>query len=140
MASVNKIILIGTVTAAPDSRVLAGGSTMTSLKLETTVDSETESHDVTFYGRLGEIVCEYVREGSVIFVEGKIRSRKYEDRNGKERLVTGIVAQKMQMFGRKKENDVAEAFDLFPEGNLYKKAREGSTRLPDLSSFDYDDW
>ena len=139
MASVNKIILIGTVTTAPDSRVLAGGSMMASLRLETTVEGETESHEVTFYGRLGEIVMEYVREDSVIFVKGKIRSRKYEDRNGTERLSTGIVARKMQMFGRKKE-DISVAADLFAEDNPYKKAREGSSIPPDLSRFEYDDW
>ena len=62
MASVNKIILLGTVTTAPDFRVLSGGSMMVSLQMETTVGEETESHDVTFYGRLAEIVMQYVAE------------------------------------------------------------------------------
>lgn len=139
MASVNKIILIGTVTGAPDARVLAGGTMMVSLKLETSAENETQTHDVTFYGRLGDIVMEYVRDGSLIFIEGKIRSNKYTDRNGTERQVTGIVAQKMQMFGRKREM-LAETVDLFPEDNPYKKAKEGSSQPPDLSKFDYDDW
>ncbi len=139
MASVNKIILIGTVTAVPDSRVLAGRSMVVSLRLETKTENDSETHDVTFYGRLGEIVMEYVRQGSMIFVEGKIRSRLYEDKKGIKRQVTDIVAQKMLMLDRKKE-DVDQLEDLFPADNPYKKAREGASQLPDLSRFDYDDW
>ncbi len=139
MASVNKIILLGTVTTAPDFRVLSGGSMMVSLQMETTVGKETESHDVTFYGRLAEIVMQYVAEGSVIFVEGKIRSRQYRDKNGVKRLVTDIVSQKMQMFGRKKDM-VSDTDDLFSKDNPYKKAREGRGDPPDLSRFEYDDW
>ena len=139
MASVNKIILIGTVTSAPDFRVLGSGSMMVSLKMETVFEDESQSHDVTFYGRLGEIVTQYVEEGSLIYVEGKLRSGKYEDKAGTERLVTGIVAQKMQMLGRKKEDDVGTG-DLFSADNPYKKAKEGTFDPPDLSKFDYDDW
>ena len=139
MASINKIILLGTVTTVPDFRVLAGGSTMVSLCLETTVDSETQSHDVTFFGRLGNIVMQYVTKGSLIYVEGALRSRQYPPQKGVRRLVTGIVAQKMQMLDRKKE--VADAAnDLFPKDNFYKKAKEGSIDPPDLSTFGYDDW
>ena len=75
----------------------------------------------------------------MIFVEGKIRSRRYRDKNGVERLVTDIVSQKMQMFGRKKEI-VSEACDLFSKDNPYKKARDGSGDPPDLSRFEYDNW
>lgn len=139
MASVNKIFLLGTVTTAPDFRVLTGGSLMVSLKMETGDEEETESHGVTFYGRLAEIVMQFVAEGTLIFVEGKIRSRKYRDKNGVERLVTDIVSQKMQLFGRKKEI-VSDANDLFSKENPYKKAREGRSAPPDLSRFDYDDW
>lgn len=140
MASVNKILLLGTVTAAPDCRILGGGSMMVSLHMETADEKESESHQVTFYGRLGEIVMQYVGEGTLIFVEGKISSRRYEDRNGIVRQVTGIVARKMQMFGRKEDGVLPEADDLFPEDNPYKKAREGTSSPPDLSTFDYDDW
>ena len=107
--------------------------------METVFEDESQSHDVTFYGRLGEIVTQYVEEGSLIYVEGKLRSRKYEDKAGTERLVTGIVAQKMQMLGRKKEDDVGTV-DLFSADNPYKKAKEGTFDPPDLSKFDYDDW
>lgn len=118
MASVNKIILLGTVTTAPDFRVLSGGSMMVSLRMETTVGEETESHDVTFYGRLAEIVMQYVAEGSVIFVEGKIRSRQYRDKNGVKRLVTDIVSQKMQMFGREKRYRFRHGRSFFKRQSL----------------------
>lgn len=135
MASVNKIILLGTVTTAPDFRVLSGGSMMVSLQMETTVGEETESHDVTFYGRLAEIVMQYVAEGSVIFVEGKIRSRQYRDKNGVERLVTDIVSQKCRCSDGKKISFPTRTI-FFPKDNPYKKAREGRGDPPDLSRFE----
>lgn len=139
MASVNKIILLGKVVTAPDFRVFSGGAMLVSLQLETVFEDEVQSHDVTFYGRLGEIVMEYVAEGSLIYVDGKMRNRHYHDRNGIERVSTGIVAQKMQILQRRKDA-ISETSDLFQADNAYKKAKEGLFDPPDLSKFDYDGW
>lgn len=139
MASVNKIILLGTVTSAPDFRMLGNGSVMVSLRMETVFEDVSQYHDVSFYGRLGDIVMQYVKAGSLIYIEGKLRSRQYKDKAGTGRVVTGIVAQNMQMLSRNKESH-GGTVDLFSADNSYKKAKEGTFDPPDLSKFDYDDW
>ena len=116
MASVNRIILPGTVVGTPDFRILSGSSMAVSLCLETVFGNETESHDVTFYGQSGEIVMEYVAEGSLIYVDGTIRTRHYRDKNGIEYQMTGIAAQKMRILLHDKE-PVSGIDDLFPAEN-----------------------
>lgn len=107
MASVNKVILVGNLGANPDVRYMPNGDAVTNISVATTESwkdkasgekrSITEWHRVVFYRRLAEIVGEYLKKGSSIYVEGRIRTRKWKDRDGQERYTTEIEATEMQM-------------------------------------------
>lgn len=113
MASVNKIILVGNLGANPDVRYMPNGDAVTNISVATTESwkdkasgekkSITEWHRVIFYRRLAEIVGEYLKKGSSIYVEGRIRTRKWKDREGQERYTTEIEATEMQMLGIRPE-------------------------------------
>ncbi len=113
MASVNKVILIGNLGANPDVRYMPNGDAVTNISVATTESwkdkasgekkSITEWHRVIFYRRLAEIVGEYLKKGSSIYVEGRIRTRKWKDRDGQERYTTEIEATEMQMLGSRPE-------------------------------------
>src|SRR5690625_520406 len=107
--SVNKAIIIGRLGRDPEVRHSAEGTAMASLSLATSFSrtdkgtgqriEETEWHRVVLFGRQAEVAGEYLRKGSQIFVEGRLRTRKWSDKNGIERYTTEIVAQSMQMLG-----------------------------------------
>ncbi|KMZ11810.1 Single-stranded DNA-binding protein [Candidatus Burkholderia humilis] len=109
MASVNKVILVGNLGADPETRYLPSGDAVANIRLATTdrykdkVSGEfkelTEWHRVAFFGRLAEIVNEYLKKGSSVYIEGRIRTRKWTDQQGQERYSTEIVADQMQMLG-----------------------------------------
>src|SRR3990170_1117770 len=106
---VNKVILIGNLGNDPDVRYTASGAAVANISLATAEswrDKEsgeqqerTEWHRVVFFGRLAEIVAEYLKKGSQIFVEGRLQTRKWQDKEGKDRYSTKIVANEMQMLG-----------------------------------------
>jgi len=106
---INKVILIGNLGADPEVRYTAGGSAVANVRLATTdawkdkqsgeQQERTEWHRVVFFGRLAEIVNEYLRKGAQVYVEGRLQTRKWEDRDGNERYTTEIVANEMQMLG-----------------------------------------
>ncbi len=106
---VNKVILIGNLGADPEVRYTQSGTAVANVRLATTdsrrdketgdfVDT-TEWHRVVFFGRTAEVVQEYLRKGSQIYVEGRIQTRKWQDRDGNDRYTTEIVADQMQMLG-----------------------------------------
>jgi single-strand DNA-binding protein len=109
MASVNKVILVGNLGADPETRYLPSGDAVANIRLATTdrykdkASNEfkelTEWHRVAFFGRLAEIVNEYLKKGSSVYIEGRIRTRKWTDQSGQERYSTEIVADQMQMLG-----------------------------------------
>ena len=109
MASVNKVILVGNLGADPEMRYLPSGDAVANIRLATTdrykdkqtgeFKEMTEWHRVAFFGRVAEIVGEYLKKGSSIYVEGRLRTRKYQGQDGKERYSTEIVADQMQMLG-----------------------------------------
>ena len=109
MASVNKVILVGNLGADPDTRYLPSGDAVANIRLATTdrykdkasgeLKEMTEWHRVSFFGRLAEIANEYLKKGSSVYIEGKIRTRKYTDQAGVEKYSTDIVADQMQMLG-----------------------------------------
>lgn len=113
MASVNKVILVGNLGANPDVRYMPNGDAVANISVATTESwkdkasgekkSITEWHRVIFYRRLAEIVGEYLKKGSSIYVEGRIRTRKWKDREGQERYTTEIEATEMQMLGSRPE-------------------------------------
>lgn len=106
---VNKAIIVGNVGQDPEIRYMPSGSAVAELSIATTEQwkdkssgekqERTEWHRVTFYGRLAEIVGEYVRKGSQIYVEGSIRTEKWQDKQGNDRYTTKIIANEMQMLG-----------------------------------------
>src|SRR5215475_1750322 len=109
MASVNKVILVGNLGADPEVRYLPSGDAVANIRLATTdrykdkqsgeFKEATEWHRVTFFGRLAEIVSEYLKKGSSVYIEGRIRTRKYQAQDGTDRYATEIVADQMQMLG-----------------------------------------
>jgi len=108
MASVNKVILVGNLGADPEIRYLPSGEAVANLRLATTEtwkDKEgnkqelTEWHRVSFFGRQAEVCGQYLKKGNQIYVEGSIRTRKYQDKDGQERYATDIRGDRMQMLG-----------------------------------------
>ena len=109
MASVNKVILVGNLGADPETRYLPSGDAVSNIRLATTdrykekgsgeMKEITEWHRVSFFGRLAEIAGEYLKKGSSVYIEGRIRTRKWTDQAGVEKYSTEIVADQMQMLG-----------------------------------------
>lgn len=109
MASLNKVILIGNLGADPEIRATSSGESICNLRLATTekwkdkVTGEaretTEWHRVVLYRRLAEIAGEYLRKGSAVYIEGRLRTRKWQDKEGKDNYTTEIIAEQMQMLG-----------------------------------------
>ena len=110
MASVNKVILVGNLGRDPEVRYSPDGAAMANISVATTSQwkdkqtgdkrEETEWHRVTFFGRLAEVVGEYLRKGSAVYIEGRLRTRKWQDKeSGQDRYATEIVADTMQMLG-----------------------------------------
>ncbi len=104
---INKVILIGNLGADPETRHTAGGSAVTNLSVATSegwrdrqsgeMQEKTEWHRVVMFSKLAEIAGEYLRKGSKIYVEGRLQTRKWQDRDGNDRWTTEIVANDMQM-------------------------------------------
>jgi single-strand DNA-binding protein len=111
MASVNKVILIGNLGADPEMHATASGESVCNLRLATTekwkekatgeTRETTEWHRVVLYRRLAEIAGEYLRKGSSIYIEGRLRTRKWQDKEGKERSTTEIEGSELKMLGGK---------------------------------------
>ncbi len=104
----NKVFLIGNLGADPDSRYTQDGTCVCNIRLATTErykdrngeqQERTEWHRVVLWGRLGEIASQYLRKGSRVFVEGRIETRKWQDREGNDRYTTEIRASEMKMLG-----------------------------------------
>ncbi len=109
MASVNKVILVGNLGKDPETRYTADGAAITNITLATTdtwkdkatgeKKEATEWHRVSFFGKLAEIAGQYLKKGRPVYVEGRIRTRKWQDKEGQDRYTTEIVADQMQMLG-----------------------------------------
>jgi single-strand DNA-binding protein len=106
---INKVILIGHLGADPETRAMPSGMTVANLRLATSENwkdkqsgenqERTEWHNVAMFGRLAEIAGEYLRKGSQVYIEGRLRTRKWQDKSGADRYTTEIVANDMQMIG-----------------------------------------
>jgi single-strand DNA-binding protein len=109
MASINRVIIIGNLGADPEMRTLPSGEALCNLRVATTdkwkdrdtgdTRENTEWHRVVLYRRLAEIAGQYLKKGSPVFIEGRLRTRKWQDRDGQERYTTEIDASEMQMLG-----------------------------------------
>src|SRR5262252_2307108 len=106
---INKVILIGNLGADPETRAMPSGSTVANLRIATSESwrdkqsgeqqERTEWHRVALFGRLAEIASEYLRKGSQVYIEGSLRTRKWQDKQGNERYTTEIIGNDMQMLG-----------------------------------------
>jgi len=106
---INKVILVGNLGADPDTRYMPSGKAVANIRIATSeswkdrqsgdLQERTEWHNVVMYDKLGEIAAEYLRKGSQVYIEGKLRTRKWQDKEGKDRYTTEIIADQMQMLG-----------------------------------------
>ncbi len=109
MASVNKVILVGNLGRDPEVRYSPDGAALCNVSIATTSSwkdktsgerrEETEWHRIVFYGRLAEVVGEYMRKGRPMYVEGRLRTRKWQNKEGVDQYTTEVVADQMQMLG-----------------------------------------
>ena len=108
MASVNKVILIGNLGRDPETRYTTGGDAVTNLRIATTEtwkdksgekQEKTEWHTVVLFGRQAEIAGEYLKKGRPVYIEGRLQTRKYTDKEGVEKYSTEIVGDRMQLLG-----------------------------------------
>jgi single-strand DNA-binding protein len=119
MASVNKVIIVGNLGRDPETRYLPNGDAVTNIAVATTESWKdkntgdkkevTEWHRITFYRRLAEVAGEYLKKGSSVYVEGRLQTRKWTDKDGIERYTTEIIADNMQMLGGKQNGGSAPA-------------------------------
>jgi single-strand DNA-binding protein len=104
---INKVILIGNLGADPETRAMPSGMTVANIRVATSESwkdkqsgenkERTEWHNVAMFGRLGEIAGEYLKKGSKVYIEGSLRTRKWQDKQGQDRYTTEIIADEMQM-------------------------------------------
>ena len=118
MASVNKVILIGNLGRDPETRYTTGGDAVTNLSLATTdtwkdksgeKQEKTEWHRVVLFGRQAEIAGEYLKKGRSVYIEGRLQTRKYTDKDGVEKYSTEIVGDRMQLLGGREGSGTADA-------------------------------
>ena len=106
---INKVILVGNLGQDPETKAMPSGMTVCNLRIATSeswkdkqtgeMKEQTEWHSVAMFGRLAEIAGEYLRKGSQVYIEGRLRTRKWQDKEGRDRYTTEIVANEMQMLG-----------------------------------------
>lgn len=150
MASINKVIIVGNLGRDPESRYMPSGEQVTSIAVATTdrwrdkasgeQREATEWHRVSFFGKLAEIAGQYLKKGSQVYVEGRLRTRKYTDREGIERYTTEIIADTMQMLGsRPGAGEPMEDRGSAPRQPASGSApRQAPSRAPSLSDMDDD--
>jgi single-strand DNA-binding protein len=106
---INKVILVGNLGADPDTRYMPSGKAVTNIRIATSESwtdrqsgdkqERTEWHGIVLFDKLGEIAAEYLRKGSQVYIEGSLRTRKWQDKQGQDRYTTEIIARDMQMLG-----------------------------------------
>jgi single-strand DNA-binding protein len=131
MAGVNKVILLGNLGKDPEVRVFEGGTKKASFTLatgETFLDKNgqrqdrTEWHNVVFWGNIVDVIEKYLKKGSQLYVEGRITTRSYDDKEGQKRYITEIVGQNMTLLGGKPSGGGAENSDTsYQENNSSKQ-------------------
>ena len=123
MASVNKVILVGNLGKDPEVRYMPNGDAVANFSIATTDtwkdkngmrQERTEWHNISMYRRLAEIAGEYLKKGSSVYVEGRLQTRKWQDKNGQDRYTTEIICDQMQMLGGK--NGRTRNYDSTPSG------------------------
>ncbi|HEY0633756.1 MAG TPA: single-stranded DNA-binding protein [Gammaproteobacteria bacterium] len=134
---VNKVILVGNLGKDPEVRYTANSTAVANVTIATSeqwkdkqsgqTQERTEWHNVVFYNRLAEIVGEYLKKGSQIYVEGSLRTRKWQDKEGKDRYTTEIIASEMQMLGGRGGGGTAEYGQEYSGGSRSSGGAQGSS-------------
>jgi single-strand DNA-binding protein len=143
MASVNKVIIVGNLGRDPEVRHMPSGDAIANIAVATSYKSKdrntgeqkelTEWHRISFFGRLAEIVGQYLKKGSSVYVEGRLQTRKYTDKDGIERYATDIIAENMQMLGGRTGpggNDSYGADDSYQTAMTTPAPRPGARQAP----------
>jgi single-strand DNA-binding protein len=148
MASVNKVILIGNLGRDPEVRYTPSGAAVCNVSVATTRNwkskdsgekqEETEWHRVVFYDRLAEIAGEYLKKGRPVYVEGRLKTRKWQDKEGKDNYTTEIIADQMQLLGSR-EGMGGGSSDDHGEGRSAPAPRAPATKPAAKSSTGFDD-
>jgi len=134
MASVNKVILIGNLGRDPETRYSPDGAAITNVSIATTrrykdssgqQQEETEWHRVVFFGRLAEIAGEYLRKGRPVYVEGRLKTRKWTDKEGNDKYSTDIIAENMQLLGSRDGGGGGGGYEPGDEAQARGGGREG---------------
>jgi len=137
MASVNKVILLGNLGRDPETRYTTGGDAVTNLRIATTEtwkdksgdkQEKTEWHSVVLFGRQAEIAGEYLKKGRSVYIEGRLQTRKYTDKEGVEKYATEIVGDRMQLLGGPRDGGGAASGpgDEEPSGGERRAPSRGS--------------
>ncbi|TXI29374.1 MAG: single-stranded DNA-binding protein [Nitrosomonas oligotropha] len=143
MASLNKVILIGNLGKDPETRYMSNGDAVTNITVATTdtwkdkngeKQEKTEWHRVTFYRKLAEIAGEYLKKGRSVYVEGRLETRKWTDKNGVERYTTDIIASDMKMLGNRSGSGSFESAPDHEEDSSVSNRSSSSGKAP--SGFD----
>lgn len=150
MASLNKALLIGNLGADPETRYTTSGDAVCNIRLATTDTwrdkasgeqrENTEWHRVVFYRRMAEVAGQYLKKGSQVYIEGRIKTRKWQDKDGQDRYTTEIEATEMKMLGRRENNGHSDQGDDYGnQRQLPDRSQEGQHRRPPASVADLDD-
>jgi single-strand DNA-binding protein len=131
---INKVILVGNLGADPETRYTASGAAITSIRIATSESwtdktsgekqERTEWHSITFFGKLAEIAGEYLRKGSQVYVEGRLQTDKWQDKDGNDRYTTKVIANDMQMLGGRG----GESGGAGPSSNEGFRSKQGGGR------------
>lgn len=146
---VNKVILVGNIGQEPETRYMPSGGAVTNISIatsETWKDKETgqpqertEWHRVVFFNRLAEIAGEYLKKGSKVYVEGALRTRKWQDNNGQDKYTTEIVASEMQMLDSRGDNAGGQSGGYQQQSQQANKAPVQSAPAPAAVVEEFDD-
>ena len=149
MASVNKVILVGNLGADPETRFMPNGDALANIRLATTESWKdkatgekkelTEWHRVVFRNKLAEIVGQYLKKGSAVYVEGRIRTRKWQDKEGQERYTTEIEAREMQMLGGRSSGASASGGEAEYGGSMPSSSAPSRSGAPAKKAPSFDD-
>ncbi len=135
MASLNKVLLIATLGKDPEIRYTASGTAVASFSVATNEryknkggewEERTEWHNITLWGRLAEIAGEYLAKGKSVYIEGRLQTRKWQDRDGKDRYTTEIVGERIQMLSRKDSGSEGDP----PPDSFYQQPGTNGDDIP----------
>lgn len=147
---INKVILVGNLGNDPEVRYTPAGAAVTTISIATTESwkdkegnkqEKTEWHRVVFFSRLAEIAGEYLKKGSQVYIEGKLRTNKWQDQNGQDRYTTEVLANEMQMLGGRGGDSGQGGFGgggmpSAPRPNNNNKPQQNQNQQPNFDDFD----